>query len=176
MLVTLLPMVTLVRLVHSSNAPYPTLVTLLGMATLVRLVHTDNSFDIIQGYPTLSALAGYVYKQRRIHLHTVILSCIHLPMRKSQRKSAMAKSRAGLIGSHQILVSIGQHLARPGKRSLRIHDPFLTGGLPQQSFVGTGPGYGRKLPMKLQLPIAIELLKPGTELSTKHLRQSPHRK
>ena len=38
MLVTLLPIVTLVRLVQQSNAESPMLVTLLGIVTLVRLV------------------------------------------------------------------------------------------------------------------------------------------
>ena len=38
MLVTLLPIMTLVRLVQPSNALPPMLVTLLGIVTLVRLV------------------------------------------------------------------------------------------------------------------------------------------
>jgi hypothetical protein len=38
MLVTLLGIVTLIRLVHSANATLPMLVTLLGIVTLVRLV------------------------------------------------------------------------------------------------------------------------------------------
>ena len=38
MLVTLLRIVTLVRLVQSPNAPFPMLVTLLGIVTLVRLL------------------------------------------------------------------------------------------------------------------------------------------
>ena len=43
MLVTLLGMVTLVRLVQSANAQSPMLVTLLGMVTLVRLVQSSNA-------------------------------------------------------------------------------------------------------------------------------------
>ena len=38
MLVTLLPIVTLIRLVQDANAASPMLVTLLGSVTLVRLV------------------------------------------------------------------------------------------------------------------------------------------
>ena len=40
MLVTLLGIVTLVRLVQPENAPSPMLVTLLGIVTLVRLVQS----------------------------------------------------------------------------------------------------------------------------------------
>ena len=43
MLVTLLGIVTLVRLVQSENAPSPMLVTLLGIVTLVRLVQPENA-------------------------------------------------------------------------------------------------------------------------------------
>ena len=40
MLVTPLPIVTLVRLVQSKNAEEPMLVTLFGIVTLVRLEHS----------------------------------------------------------------------------------------------------------------------------------------
>ena len=43
MLVTPSGMVTLVRLVQSSNAEVPMLVTLLPMVTLVRLVQSENA-------------------------------------------------------------------------------------------------------------------------------------
>ena len=43
MLVTLLPIVTLVRLVQSENAESPMLVTLLGIVTLVRLEQPENA-------------------------------------------------------------------------------------------------------------------------------------
>ena len=43
MLVTLLGIVTLVRPMQLSNAPSPMLVTLLGIVTLVRLVHEENA-------------------------------------------------------------------------------------------------------------------------------------
>ena len=43
MLVTLLAIVTLVRLVQPSNAAAPMLVTLLGIVTLVRLVQRPNA-------------------------------------------------------------------------------------------------------------------------------------
>ena len=43
MLVTLLGIVTLVRLVHHQNAYSPMLVTLLGIVTLVRLVQSKNA-------------------------------------------------------------------------------------------------------------------------------------
>ena len=43
MLVTLLGIVTLVKLVQPSNASFPMLVTLPGMVTLVRLVRPENA-------------------------------------------------------------------------------------------------------------------------------------
>ena len=43
MLVTLLGIVTLVRLVQPENAMIPMLVTLLGIVTLVRLVQPENA-------------------------------------------------------------------------------------------------------------------------------------
>jgi hypothetical protein len=43
MLVTLLGMVTLLRLVHPANASAPMLVTLVPMVTLVRLGHLKNA-------------------------------------------------------------------------------------------------------------------------------------
>ena len=43
MLVTLLGIVTLVRLVQPENASFPMLVTLLGIVTLVRLVQPENA-------------------------------------------------------------------------------------------------------------------------------------
>jgi hypothetical protein len=43
MLVTLLPMVTLARLVQERNAESPMLVTLLPMITLARLVQDSNA-------------------------------------------------------------------------------------------------------------------------------------
>ena len=43
MLVTLLGIVTLVRLEQSANASSPMLVTLLGIVTLVRLVQLSNA-------------------------------------------------------------------------------------------------------------------------------------
>ena len=43
MLVTLLPIVTLVSPEQPSNAPYPMLVTLLGITTLVRPVQPENA-------------------------------------------------------------------------------------------------------------------------------------
>ena len=43
MLVTLLPMVTLARLVQSPNATLSILVTLSGMVTFVRLVQPSNA-------------------------------------------------------------------------------------------------------------------------------------
>ena len=43
MLVTLLGIVTLVRLVQPANASSPMLVTLLGIVTLVRLVQPSNA-------------------------------------------------------------------------------------------------------------------------------------
>ena len=53
MLVTLLPMVTLVRPVQSRNAFAPMLVTLSGMVTLVRPVQLANAL-----YPMLVTLIG----------------------------------------------------------------------------------------------------------------------
>ena len=53
MLVTLLGIVTLVRLVQNSNASLPMLVTLLGIVTLVRLVQTSNAWS-----PMLVTLLG----------------------------------------------------------------------------------------------------------------------
>ena len=43
MLVTLVPIVTLVRLVQDWNAKFPMAVTLLGIVTLVRLVQSWNA-------------------------------------------------------------------------------------------------------------------------------------
>ena len=43
MLVTLFPIVTLVRLVQSSNAEEPMLVTLSGIVMLVRIVQFSNA-------------------------------------------------------------------------------------------------------------------------------------
>ena len=45
MLITLLPIVMLVRLVQPKNALLPILVTLFGMVILVRLVHHQNAVE-----------------------------------------------------------------------------------------------------------------------------------
>ena len=55
MLVTLLGIVTLVRLVQPENAQSPMLVTLLGIVTLVRLVQSENAAS-----PMLVTLLGIV--------------------------------------------------------------------------------------------------------------------
>ena len=55
MLVTLLGIVTLVRLVQSENASLPMLVTLLGIVTLVRLVQPKNASSpmLVTGRPLI---------------------------------------------------------------------------------------------------------------------------
>src|SRR5215467_7983943 len=53
---------------------------------------------------------------------------------------------------------VSQHLPRARKRSLSIHHPLLVRSLVHQPLVGFGPSEGCKLPMKLQLTVAIELL------------------
>src|SRR5437870_3535139 len=61
MKVTLLGMVTLVRLMHQPNAQFQILVTLLGMVTLVRLVQRTNA-----QFPMLLTLLGIVTLVRSV--------------------------------------------------------------------------------------------------------------
>ena len=63
MLITLSGIVTLVRLLHSSNADFPMLVTLSGIVTLVRLVHHLNA-----PFSMLVTLSGIVTLLRLVHL------------------------------------------------------------------------------------------------------------
>ncbi len=55
MVVTLLPMVTLVRLPQPENAAYPMVVTLLGMVMVVKLPQPENA-----KYPMVVTLSGIV--------------------------------------------------------------------------------------------------------------------
>ena len=61
MVVTLLPMVTLVRLVQHKNAYFPMLVTLFGMVMLVKLVQPKNA-----EFPMLVTLFGMVMLVRLV--------------------------------------------------------------------------------------------------------------
>jgi hypothetical protein len=59
-------------------------------------------------------------------------------------------------------------LAWPSEGSLGIDYPFLAHGPEQHLVVSAGARHGRKLAVELELALMIKLLKPSTELSSKH--------